>query len=204
MNGFALDPSDERASLVGLLDELLETGVHVAGDLSIGLADVPLIRVALRLLVASEDTAARTGVDADGALAQPLSLPLDHPDAPLEGPTGAGPGTGQTRPSSPSAPRRRHDVVAHRGPVTAPRDEDEQQLVDGVARLVLTVVAVIHDLVERQAARRVEAGSLDDAQVERLGVALAALQERMADVRTAFGVTDDDLDLDLGPLGTLR
>lgn len=202
MSGFALDAGDERASLVGLLDELLETGVHVAGDLSIGLADVPLIRVALRLLVASEDTAARTGEDTGGAPAQPLTAT----SAPIERPPVGGAGIGQTRPSSPSPPRGRRDAVAHPlgGPATPPRDEDERQLVDGVARLVLTVVAVIHDLVERQAVRRVEAGSLDDEQVERLGLALAALEERMADVRAAFGVSDDELDLDLGPLGTLR
>lgn len=184
MSGFAIDPEDEAATLVGLLDRLLDRGVHVAGDLTIGLADVELVRVALRLLVASEDTAQRTGVDAP-VEARPVPAP-DVPAPPLpEPPTPATTGRG-------SVERR------------AASDEDERQLADGVARLVLTVVAVIHDLVERQAVRRVEAGTLDDDQVERLGVALAALEERVAEVRQVFGVSDEDLNLDLGPLGRLR
>lgn len=198
MSGFAVDPEDEAASLVGLLDRLLDTGVHVAGDLVIGLADVELIHVALRLLVASEDTAARTGIDAPSAPPRPVTaasdreaLPPRHRQpSPAPSSPGPRPTTSRTARPAPDAP-------------AGPRD-DEEALADGVARLVLTVVAVVHDLVERQAVRRVEAGTLDDDQVERLGVALAALADRMAQVRAALGVSDEDLNLDLGPLGRLR
>ena len=199
-SGFAIDPEDEPATLVGLLDELLDQGVHVAGDLVLGLADVELVRVALRLLVASEDTVQRTATS-----------PSAHGTS-----RHAASRTGQPRteaPPSPSPPPARAPGAVrgeHRAPPTGPsatspgRQSDEDHLTDGVAKLVLTVVAVIHDLVERQATRRVEAGTLTDDQVERLGVALQALEERMADVREAFGVTDEELDLDLGPLGRLR
>jgi hypothetical protein len=207
MSGFAIDPEDEAATLVGLLDGLLDRGVHVAGDLTIGLADVELVRVALRLLVASEDTAQRTGNDV--STHPPTSVPRDRtppsfdaeaidPARPNPTPTAAAvrpasrPGSSAPATSQPRTPDR------------PSRADDERQLADGVARLVLTVVAVIHDLVERQAIRRVEAGTLDDDQVERLGVALAALEDRVAEVRGVFGVTDEDLNLDLGPLGRLR
>lgn len=73
-----------------------------------------------------------------------------------------------------------------------------------MSQLVLTLVELIRDLVERQAVRRVEAGNLTTDQVERLGVALQALEERMDEVKDVFGLTDADLNLDLGPLGHLR
>jgi len=207
MSDFAIDPEDEAATLVGLLDGLLDRGVHVAGDLTIGLADVELVRVALRLLVASEDTAQRTGIDVpvrprtapaveDGRAAAPEAAADDaaQPEARPVGPAQPSPRPGPSTPARPQPGTPEHRRQA----------DDERQLADGVARLVLTVVAVIHDLVERQAIRRVEAGTLDDDQVERLGVALAALEDRIAEVREVFGVTDEDLNLDLGPLGRLR
>lgn len=210
MSDFAIDPEDEAASLVGLLDRLLDTGVHVAGDLVIGLADVELIRVALRLLVASEETAARTGIDAPTRPDGPGEVGRAAPPS-VSGPPvgGAGRGAahdeGRTATSGPPpAPAAGGDVPAERPRPAQPARSDDEALADGVARLVLTVVAVVHDLVERQAVRRVEAGTLDDDQVERLGVALEALEDRMARVREALGVTDEDLNLDLGPLGRLR
>lgn len=199
---FALEPDDETASLVGLLDSLLDQGVHVAGDLVIGLADVALVRASLRLLVASEETAQRTGH-------RPAPRPPGHgtatPSSPRTRLASDAPGRAAQAPSDEARghPPARSRATSRRAQRVDDGDDD-QALVDGVAKLVLTVVAVIHDLVERQAIRRVEAGTLSDDQVERLGVALEALQERMAEVRAVFGVTDDDLDLDLGPLGRLR
>jgi hypothetical protein len=65
------------------------------------------------------------------------------------------------------------------------------------------VVELLRQLMERQALRRVEAGNLDDEQVERLGRALMALEERMVQLREVFGLDEEDLNLDLGPLGRL-
>lgn len=73
----------------------------------------------------------------------------------------------------------------------------------GLSQLVLTVVELVRQLLERQALRRVEAGTLTDDQVERLGRALMALEERMAVLREVFDLTEEDLNLDLGPLGRL-
>ena len=73
----------------------------------------------------------------------------------------------------------------------------------GLAQLVLTLVELVRQLVERQALRRVEAGNLSDDQVERLGRALLALDERMKEILAEFELTEQDLALNLGPLGDL-
>jgi hypothetical protein len=73
----------------------------------------------------------------------------------------------------------------------------------GLAQLVLTIVELLRQLMERQALRRVEAGGLSDEQVERLGQTLMLLSERMQELKDEFGLEDRDLNLDLGPLGRL-
>jgi Gas vesicle protein K len=69
--------------------------------------------------------------------------------------------------------------------------------------LMLTIVELIRQLMERQALRRVDAGDLSDDQIERLGVGLMRLEEAMTELREHFGLTAADLNLDLGPLGRL-
>lgn len=73
----------------------------------------------------------------------------------------------------------------------------------GLAALVLTVVELLRQLMERQAIRRVEDGTVSDDQAERLGITLMRLDERMNELMEHFGLGPEDLNLDLGPLGTL-
>jgi hypothetical protein len=73
----------------------------------------------------------------------------------------------------------------------------------GLVSLVLTIVELLRQLMERQALRRVEQGSLTDEQIENVGRTLMALEDRMAELRDHFGLTPDDLNIDLGPLGPL-
>jgi Gas vesicle protein K len=80
---------------------------------------------------------------------------------------------------------------------------DPESVERGLAALVLTVVELLRQLMERQALRRVEAGGLDDETVERLGKTLMALEARMDELKDVFGLDDEDLNLDLGPLGRL-
>jgi len=70
-------------------------------------------------------------------------------------------------------------------------------------RLALTVVELLRQLMERQALRRVDAGGLTADEEERIGTTLMLLQERMAHLRQQFGLSPEDLNLDLGPLGSL-
>jgi hypothetical protein len=82
-------------------------------------------------------------------------------------------------------------------------DADAEDVGRGLAQLVLTVIELLRQLMERQAIRRVEAGGLSDEQVERLGQALIALEERMEELKEDFGLADEDLNFDLGPLESL-
>lgn len=82
-------------------------------------------------------------------------------------------------------------------------DLDQDQLKNGLGGLVLTLVKLLHELMEKQAIRRMDAGSLSDAQIERLGTTLMRQAEEIERLRVEFGLDDDDLNLDLGPLGKL-
>ena len=71
-------------------------------------------------------------------------------------------------------------------------------------QLVLTLVELLRELLERQALRRIDGGSLTPEEIERLGLTFLRLSEEMDRLKQQFGLTDEDLNLDLGPLGTLR
>ena len=80
---------------------------------------------------------------------------------------------------------------------------DPENVERGLAQLVLTIVELLRQLMERQAIRRMEAGSLTDEEVERMGETFLKLEERMKELRDHFGLAPEDLNLDLGPLGRL-
>ncbi|MFI9586702.1 gas vesicle protein K [Streptomyces sp. NPDC052236] len=82
-------------------------------------------------------------------------------------------------------------------------DLDPDTVERDLAKLVLTVVELLRQLMERQALRRVEDGDLSEDQEERIGLTLMLLEDRMEVLRDTFGLTPEDLNLDLGPLGPL-
>ena len=73
----------------------------------------------------------------------------------------------------------------------------------GLAKLVLTLIELIRKLMEKQAMRRVEAGSLTDEEIERVGETLMKLENKMKELKEIFGLKDEELNLNLGPLGDL-
>ena len=79
-------------------------------------------------------------------------------------------------------------------------DADPEKVEQGLARIVLTVVELLRRVLEHQAVRRMDGGTLSDDEIERLGLALLKLSERMEELKTTFGLTDEDLSIDLGPL----
>ena len=80
------------------------------------------------------------------------------------------------------------------------RPDDVQQ---GLARLVLTLIEFIRRLLERQAIRRMDHDNLTDAEIENMGLALMQLEEQIQVMKVQFGLGDDELTLNLGPLGDL-
>jgi len=83
-----------------------------------------------------------------------------------------------------------------------PKELDAEKLQHGLAKLVLTLVQTITDILEKQAMRRVESGTLTDAEVERLGLAFMQIRERMVDIADKFGLKPEELGIKLSqPLG---
>lgn len=82
-------------------------------------------------------------------------------------------------------------------------DADPERVEKGLAQLVLTLVELLRQLMERQALRRMETGTLTDEEVERLGETFMKLEQRMAELKRHFELEDEDLNLNLGPLGDL-
>jgi hypothetical protein len=202
-------PGGDGVSLVDLLDRLLDTGVTLSGDLVLSVAGIDLVWVGLRAIVSSVETArppdlASVSMPSEAAsLGGRASVPGALTVA--EGPLGASAATdapafrsGEGRPTLPRPA----------GPETPPPaaqrlDVRHDDVGRGLVQLVLTVVDLLRQLMERQAMTRMERGGLDEEEIERLGSALMQLSERMDDLKETFGLTDEDLTLDLGPIGEL-
>ncbi|HSK64464.1 MAG TPA: gas vesicle protein K, partial [Pyrinomonadaceae bacterium] len=78
-----------------------------------------------------------------------------------------------------------------------------QSVEQGLAKLVLTLIEFIRRLLEKQAVRRMEGGDLSPEQIEELGLALMRLEAKLQELKGQFGLADEDLNLDLGPIGRL-
>lgn len=81
---------------------------------------------------------------------------------------------------------------------------DPDAVENGLAKLVLSIIELIRRLLEKQALRRMDSGNLSEEEIERLGAALMKLEEKMEELKDVFGLTDDDLNLKLGPVRTLE
>ena len=99
------------------------------------------------------------------------------------------------------------DIPAASGkpkPKSKPKlDIDGERVRNGLAQLVLTLVKLLHELLERQAIRRMDSGSLSEEEVEQLGLTLMQQAEELDRLRDVFDLKEDDLNMNLGPLGRL-
>jgi hypothetical protein len=82
-------------------------------------------------------------------------------------------------------------------------DCSPENIEQGLAKLVLSLIELLRQLLERQAIRRMQGGSLSEQQVEEIGEALMKLEAKIHELSAHFGLTPQDLNLDLGPLGRL-
>jgi hypothetical protein len=96
-----------------------------------------------------------------------------------------------------------YSFVQRRDSLTRRIDAQPEGVERGLAQLVLTIVELLRELMERQAIHRIDGGGLDDEQVARLDETFSLLSQRMQELKDAFGLEDRDLNLDLGPLGRL-
>ncbi len=81
---------------------------------------------------------------------------------------------------------------------------DSDIVENGLAKLVLSIIELVRRLLEKQALRRMDGGNLSDEEIERLGNALMKLEDKMGELKGVFGLTDEDLNLSLGPIKTLE
>lgn len=189
---------EERVELADLLSHVLDKGVVLKGEVMLAVADIDLVRLDLGLLLTAVETAVRRG----GGPRPELFAPLSGARIPAGA---AAPASDQVvealapRPGAASAP-----LASVADALPARIDADPAKMENGLAKLVLTLIEVLRKVLEHQAVRRMEGGNLSAEEIERLGIALLRLNDRMQDMKGIFGLTDEDLQIDLGPLGTLR
>jgi hypothetical protein len=198
--------SDDRLDLGDLLNHVLDKGVVLHGDVLLSVADVDLVRLNIGLLLAAVETAMqKTPKRSQGSLATAFGPPdfSSRPGRELAAEASA--------PTELKAPDRRPspltgDVELNEVATSLPEriNADPEKIENGLARLVLTLIEVLRKVLEHQAVRRMEGGSLSEEEIERLGLALLRLNDRMQDMKGIFGLGDDDLKIDLGPLGKLE
>jgi hypothetical protein len=99
--------------------------------------------------------------------------------------------------------RRELHALRVRGALPDRIDVDAEGVERGLAQLVLTLIEFLRQVLERQAVRRMEGGSLSDEEVERVGLALMKLEEKIHELAEQFGLRPGDLNISLGPLGDL-
>jgi hypothetical protein len=189
----------ERIELSEVLSHLLDKGVVLRGEVMLAVADIDLVRLDLGLLLSAVESAIGRG----GAAAAPQRLGAARPRtaAPVtSGSTMESQVVQALHPPSDATVAPLEEVAEGLPPRL---NTDPDKVENGLAKLVLTLIEVLRKVLEHQAVRRMEGGHLSDAEIERLGVALLRLNDRMQDMKGIFGLTDDDLQIDLGPLGRL-
>lgn len=170
--------SPSSVSLVDALDSLLDTGVVAVGDVKIGIGEVDLFYVGVRLCLCTvsrleqgQDRHFESATPADEADIRRLQAEIRQTEAQLP---------------------RLLDVA------------DPQQTGQGLAKLVLTLLETLRKLMEKEVRRRIRGGSLSPVEIEKLGLSLKATRGKIRELQAVFGIPEGDLCLDLGPLGRLE
>lgn len=216
-----LGGEDEPLELTALLHTALDKGVVLHGDVTIAVADIDLVKLNLGLLL----SAIATIEQMHASSGRPPLFSSDRPTqdrttrdrttqdrTTLAAALGSLPGHGEraTPPAAPEPPPPPSatpdgaslNAVAQGLPERI--NADAAGVESGLARLVLTLIEVLRKVLEHQAVRRMDGGRLSPAEIERLGLALSKLNDRMQELKQLFGLSDRDLEIDLGPLGRLR
>jgi len=171
----------ERVTLLDALDKVLEKGAVINGDITIRVADVDLIYLGLRLILTSISKAEElSGRNFSNPTREPTKQELDYL-AKLEK---------EIRKAEANIPRL----------IDADNPKKAEQ---GIAKLVLTLVELLRRLMEKEVIRRMQKESLSKIEIQKLGMTFKALGKKVQELKTVFGIEDEELNLDLGPLGNL-
>ena len=173
-------PVEERVTLIDALDKVLEKGAVLDGEVVIRMADVDLVFIGLKLLITSVSRAEilRKGED---SCREVMSKEDEEYIRSLE----------------------REIERAERNIPKIIEASDPKKAEKGIAQLVLTLVKLIKDLMYREAKRRIGKGNLSDIEIQKLGLTFKALDKKIEEIRALFGLENEELNLDLGPLGNL-
>ena len=175
------DSENRNATLVDALDVIIDKGAVVHGDLVVRVADLDMLAISLRVIIVSLSKLSSTkGERADKEHKNELGDEVFMQK--LEKQIG--------------------DAQTHINEMINADTPD--QVEGGLAQLVLTLIKLIVDLVEREAMRRVEREELTQMETQKLGLNLEAIEIKIEELRLVFGLKEDDLNIDLGSLGKLR
>jgi hypothetical protein len=174
-------PASERVTLVEALDKVLEKGAVINGDVVIRVADVDLVYLGLRLILTSiskaEELSGKSFSNPDKELTPEDIAYIQKLQREI---------------------RRAEENIPKLIDASDPKKAEQ-----GLAKLVLALVELIRKLMEKEAFRRLRRGTLSPAEIQKLGLSLKAVQKKIKEVQAIFGIEDEELNLDLGPLGNL-
>ncbi len=170
-----------NVTLVDALDKVLEKGAVINGDIVISVADVDLVFLGLRLILTSVSKAEEIS-----------GKNLGNPDK------GLTPEDMDYIGKLQKEIRRAEENIPKLIDLGSPKKTEQ-----GLAKLVLTLVELIRRLMEKEAYRRVKRGTLSSTEIQKLGLSLKAVKKKIEEIQTIFGIADEELNLDLGPLGNL-
>jgi hypothetical protein len=172
---------NDNVTLIDALDKVLETGAVINGELVIGVADVDLVFLGLRLILTSVSKAEElSGMSFNERDKKPTPEDIEYIEK-LQ-----------------RAIRKAEENIPKLIDMGDPKETEQ-----GLAKLILTIVELIRKLMEKEAYRRVKRGTLSPIEVQKLGLSLKAVKKKIKEVQTIFGIEDEELNVDLGPLGNL-
>jgi hypothetical protein len=170
-----------KVTLVDVLDKVLEKGAVINGDLVIRVADVDLVYLGLRLILTSvskaEALSGRSPDNSEKELTEEDSAYIEKLQREI---------------------KKAEENIPRLINADSPCETEK-----GLAKLILTIVELIRKLMEKEAFRRVKKGTLSPVEIQKLGLSLKAVRKKIQEIQAIFGIGDEELNLNLGPLGDL-
>lgn len=172
---------NDSVTLVDALDKVLEKGAIINGEMVLTVADVDLVFLGLRLILTSVSRAEElSGEGLSSKDREPTPEDIEHIQR-LQ-----------------REIRKAEENIPKLIDLGNPKKTEQ-----GIAKLILTLVELIRRLMEKEAYRRVRRGTLFPTEIEKLGLSLKAVKKKIKEIQVIFGIEDEELNLDLGPLGNL-